>query len=292
MKKRSLFDICFDSVNVLFMAFIAIICLYPFLYVVLASFSDSNHLMGHQGLLLWPLAPNLEAYKAVFRNPMILSGYRNTLFVLCVGLAVNMVMTIICAYVISCKEFAIRRIATAFIMITMFFSGGLVPFYLTVRDLGLDGSLWALIIPTAINSYNMIITRTAFDAMPEALVESMKLDGASHRTILTRLMIPLSLPTIMVIVLYYAVHHWNSWLHSMVFLKDRSKYPLQLILREILLQNNTDDMMQGTSADDAASVRETIQHAIIVVATLPILVVYPFIQKYFTKGVMIGAVKG
>ena len=292
MKKRSLFDVCFDTLNIVLMLLVSAVCLYPFLYVIFASFSDSNHLMGHEGVLLWPIKPNIASYAAVMKNPMILTGYKNTLFVLVFGLLINMIMTTLCAYVLSCREFAIRRIAMGFVLVTMFFSGGLVPLYLTVKGIGLEGSLWALIIPSAINTYNMIIMRTAFDSMHTSLIESMKLDGATHRTILLRLMIPLSLPTIAVIVLYYSVAHWNAWLHAMIFLKEREKFPLQLILREILLQNNTDDMMVDVTADNRVAVRETVQYAIIVVATAPILCVYPFVQKYFTKGVMIGAVKG
>ncbi len=292
MYKRSYKDICFDIINVIFMLFIVVICLYPFLYVVFASLSDSNLLMGHEGVLWWPLKPNLNSYAAVLKNAMVYTGYRNTLFVLVVGVAVNMLMTTLCAYVVSCKDFAMRNVAMGFILVTMFFGGGMVPFYLTVKDLGLENSLWALIIPSAINTYNMIIVRTAFASMPEALIESMKLDGASHRTILARLMLPLSMPTLAVIILYYAVSHWNAWFHAMIFLRERAKYPLQLILREILLQNNTDEMIIDISEGDRASVSETIQYAIIVVATVPILCIYPFVQKYFTKGVMIGAVKG
>ena len=292
MYKKGLKDICFDTLNIIFMLFIVIICLYPFLYVIFASLSDSNALMGHEGVLWWPIKTNLNSYAAVLKNSMVFSGYRNTLFVLVIGVTVNMVMTTLCAYVVSCKDFALRNIAMGFILITMFFGGGMVPFYLTVKELGMENSLWALIIPSAINTYNMIIVRTAFASMPEALVESMKIDGAPHRTILVRLMIPLSMPTLAVIILYYAVSHWNAWFHAMIFLREREKYPLQLILREILLQNNTDEMMFDISEGDRASVSETIQYAIIVVATVPILCVYPFVQKYFTKGVMIGAVKG
>ena len=274
------------------MLIIVTICLYPFLYVVFASLSDSNALMGHEGVLLAPIKANLNSYAAVLKYPLLYTGYKNTLFVLFVGVFINMIMTVLCAYVVSCKDFAIRNVAMGFILVTMFFGGGMIPFYLTVKGLGLEGSLWALILPSAINTYNMIIVRTAFASMPDSLVESMKLDGASHRTILIHLMIPLSMPTLAVIILYYAVSHWNAWFHAMIFLRDSKKYPLQLVLRGILLQNNTDEMMFDVSEGDRASVSETIQYAIIVVATVPILCVYPFLQKYFTKGVMIGAVKG
>lgn len=292
MYKKSFMDICFDILNVIFMLLVIVACLYPFLYVVFASLSDSNAFMGYEGILWRPIKANLNSYAAVLQNSMIFSGYKNTLFVLAVGVPLNMVMTTLCAYVLSCKDFAIRNIAMGFILLTMFFGGGMIPFYLTVKDLGLEGSIWSLIIPSAINTYNMIIVRTAFISMPDSLVESMKLDGASHCTILTRLMIPLSKPTLAVIILYYAVAHWNAWFNAMLFLREREDYPLQLILREILLQNNTDEMMYNVNEGNRAAVGETIQYAIIVVATVPILCVYPFLQRYFTKGVMIGAVKG
>lgn len=292
MRNTSLSYKIFTVFNTLFMCLIVLIMLYPFLYVIFASFSDSNALMAHTGLLLKPLNANLEAYKAVYRNPMIISGYKNTLFILIVGVLVNMVMTILAAYVLSRKEFKMKNIFTIYIVFTMFFSGGLIPLYLTVRDIGLDNTTWALIIPTAMSAYNMIIMRTSFGTVPDSLIESAKLDGATHLQVLFHIVLPLSKAVLAVIALYYAVGHWNSWFNAMIFLRDRSKFPLQLIMREILLQNDTTNMNNGVSSTgDAAFIRETIQYAVIVVATIPILFVYPFVQKYFVKGVMIGAIK-
>ena len=175
------------------------------------------------------------------------------------------------------------------IVFSMYFSGGMIPFYLVVKGVGLNNSIWSLIIPSAISTYNLIIMRTAMVSVPDSLEESAKLDGANHWTILWKIMVPLVKPTIAVICLYYAVTHWNSWFNAMLFIRNKSGYPLQLVLREILLQNDTSAMTAG--ADDYL-ISETIQFATIVVATLPILTIYPFIQKYFVKGVMIGAVKG
>lgn len=292
MRKKSFSGICFDILNHIFMILLIFVCLYPFLYVLFASFSDSNLLMAHDGMLWGILGGNIKAYQAVFANPLILSGYQNTLFVLFFGVALSMLMTMLAAYVLSRKEFAIRNIAMAYVMITMFFSGGLVPIYLTVMQLGMENSLWSLIIPSAISVYNLIILRTGFLSVPESLIESANLDGASHTKILCSVVIPLSMPTIAVIVLYYAVTQWNSWFNAMIYLRDRSKFPLQLILREILLQNDTDSMITDATRADALAISESVQYAIIIVATLPILFVYPFVQKYFVKGVMIGAVKG
>lgn len=282
----------FRIFNIIFLLLLNLTMLYPMLYVVFASLSDSSKLMGHMGLLIKPLNANLNAYKAVFTNPMIGRGYINTIAVVFTSVVLSMVMTILCAFVLSRKEVALRNVFMGFVLFTMFFSGGLIPFYLTVKNVGLENSLWSLIIPYLINVYNMVIMRTSFSQIPEPLIESAKLDGANPMQVLLKIVLPLSVPVMMVIVLYYAVAQWNAWFSAMIFLHERSKFPLQLILREILIQNDTATMMQGVGMKDATSIGETIQYAVIVVATVPILVIYPFIQRFFTEGVMIGAVKG
>lgn len=282
----------FRIFNIIFLLLLNLTMLYPMLYVVFASLSDSSKLMGHMGLLIKPLNANLNAYKAVFTNPMIGRGYINTIAVVFTSVVLSMAMTILCAFVLSRKEVALRNVFMGFVLFTMFFSGGLIPFYLTVKNVGLENSLWSLIIPYLINVYNMVIMRTSFSQIPEPLIESAKLDGANPMQVLLKIVLPLSVPVMMVIILYYAVAQWNAWFSAMIFLHERSKFPLQLILREILIQNDTATMMQGVGMKDATSIGETIQYAVIVVATVPILVIYPFIQRFFTEGVMIGAVKG
>lgn len=282
----------FRIFNIIFLLLLNLTMLYPMLYVVFASLSDSSKLMGHMGLLIKPLNANLNAYKAVFTNPMIGRGYINTIAVVFTSVVLSMAMTILCAFVLSRKEVALRNVFMGFVLFTMFFSGGLIPFYLTVKNVGLENSLWSLIIPYLINVYNMVIMRTSFSQIPEPLIGSAKLDGANPMQVLLKIVLPLSVPVMMVIVLYYAVAQWNAWFSAMIFLHERSKFPLQLILREILIQNDTATMMQGVGMKDATSIGETIQYAVIVVATVPILVIYPFIQRFFTEGVMIGAVKG
>ena len=178
------------------------------------------------------------------------------------------------------------------IMITMFFSGGIIPFYLTVKMLGMYNSLWSLIIPSGISTYNLIIMRTSFIGIPDSLEEAAYIDGAGHVRVLTQVIIPLSKSIIAVMVLYYGVAHWNEWFNAMIFLNDRGKFPLQLVLREILIQNDTNSMTQGVGAADGISVAESVKYAVIIVATVPILCIYPFLQKYFVKGVMVGALKG
>lgn len=283
----------FNVFNIIFMLFMIVITLYPLLYVVFASLSDSNELMKHSGLLLKPVGFSWAAYKAVFQNPNILQGYKNTIIVLISSVAVSMFLTCLAAYVLSRKNVLFNGAITFIIMFTMFFSGGMIPTYLLVNNLGLTNTYWALILPTAISTYNMIIMRTGFAAIPESLEESAKIDGANHFTILFKIVIPLAKPTMAVIVLYYAVACWNSWFNAMIYLqKRRDLQPLQLILRGILIENDTSSMQDGNVGQDTESVAETIKYAVIVVATLPILAIYPFLQKYFIKGIMIGAVKG
>lgn len=282
----------FNVFNIAFLTFLSVIMLYPMLYVAFASISNSNDLMMHQGLLLAPAGFSTAAYKAVFKNPMIGRGYLNTMFVLIVGLIINILMTSFGAYFLSRKNIMLKNVIMFLIVFTMFFSGGLIPFYFTVKGLHLDNTLWALILPASINTFNLIIMRTAFVSLPDSLEESAKLDGAGHFTILFKIVLPLSLPTIAVMVLYYGVAHWNSWFNAMIFLRNRELYPLQLVLREILVVNNTDSMTVGGSTADIEQTAETIKHAVIMVATVPILLLYPFLQKYFVKGALIGAIKG
>lgn len=292
MKKISLSRKIFLAANAAILSLLAIICLYPMLYVLFASLSDSNLLMAHKGLLWHPLKANVAAFKAVLSNPMIASGYINTAFVLIVGTTISLILTSLGAYFLSRRDVMLKGVIMALITFTMFFSGGLIPFYLTVKMLGFYNSLWALVIPTAISTYNMIIMRTSFMAIPRSLEEAATIDGADQLTIFVHVVLPLSKAIIAVMILYYGVGAWNGWFYAMVFLADRGKFPLQLVLREILIQNDTDSMTMGVSVNDGFNVAESVKYAVIVVATAPILCIYPFLQKYFVKGVMIGALKG
>lgn len=284
-------DRIFDTSNVVIMLFLMVITIYPFLFVAFASISRPSELIANTGILLWPQGFSLAAYDAVLKNPMILTGYKNTLFYVIVGTAYNIFMTSLGAYVLSRKNFFWKNIIMGMVVFTMFFGGGLVPTYLLMRQLNLVNTVWVLIIPGAISTMNLIIMRTSFQSIPDSLEESARMDGANDFTILMRIIIPLSIPTIAVMVLYYAVGHWNAWFNAMIYLRKRNLFPLQLVLRDILIQNSTDNMMTG-NATDREAISETIKYATIMVATLPILMVYPFLQKYFVKGVMIGALKG
>lgn len=290
--KESVGQRVFNIFNIILMVFVIIVTLYPMLYIAFASFSSPNELMAHKGLLLKPLGFSIASYGAVFKNPMISTGYANTLFVVVVGVTLNIVLTSMGAYFLSRKGVMLKNEIMFLIVFTMFFSGGLIPFYFTVKDLHIDNSLWALILPGAISTFNLIIMRTAFLSIPDSLEESAKLDGAGHFTILFRIILPLSLPTVAVLVLYYGVAHWNAWFNAMIFLRKRELFPLQLVLRGILIDNDTNSMSQGAATGDQEMISQTIKYAVIMVATLPILALYPFLQKYFVKGALIGAVKG
>ncbi len=284
----------FNVFNIMFMFIMMFVMFYPMWHVLCASFSDARLLSAHSGILLWPDGYSVSAYKLMAKNPMILRGYGNTLFILVFGLVLNMVMTSLAAYVLSRRNVMLNKPLTIIIVFTMYFSGGMIPSYLNIIQLGMENTLWAVIVPGAISTYNMIVLRTGFAAVPESLEESAKIDGASSLRILWQIILPLSMATVAVVTLYYAVTHWNSWFSAMLYLTDRNKFPLQLILREILINNDTTSMVTAmdAGAGDSSFVSETVKYAVIIVSVVPILCVYPFIQKYFTKGVMVGAVKG
>jgi len=290
--KTSIGGKAFVVINVTVLLFLTVITAYPILYVLFASLSKPASFLAHQGLLLKPAGFSLDAYKLVLDNQMIMGGYLNTLIIVVVGVTFNLLMTSLGAYFLSRKDVMWRNAIMMIIVFTMFFGGGLVPYYLTVTALHLDNSLLALIIPTAVSTFNLILMRTSFMSIPDEITESATMDGASHLTVLFRIIFPLSLPVVAVMVLYYGVGHWNAWFNAMLFIRDRDLYPLQLVLREILVQNNTEAMLVGTDSFDKGLVAETIKYAVIIVATVPILALYPFLQRYFVKGMMIGALKG
>jgi putative aldouronate transport system permease protein len=291
--KGGMGDQLFSAANALFMVCLMIVTVYPLLYVAFASVSDPAALMRYRGVLLQPLGLTFEAYRLVLENPMVLLGYRNTLFYVIAGTALNLVMTSLGAYALSRRNLLLKNTIMFMIVFTMFFSGGLIPTFLLVGNtLNLMDNPLALIIPVAISTYNLIVMRTAFEAVPHELEEAARMDGANDLQILWRVYLPLCKPVLAVMTLFYAVAHWNSFFSAMVYLRSREWYPLQLVLREILITNSTDTMLTGVSSVDAVPIGETIKYATIVVATLPILCVYPFLQRYFTKGVMIGAIKG
>ncbi len=279
----------FGVINTVFMLFIIFITLYPFWYVIVASFSDNSAVLTNRGLMLLPKGFNFNSYAKVLKNHMIYTGYCNTIIILVCGTVLNLIMTALGAFVLSRKNLKLKKLLMIIVVVTMYFDGGIVPLYLVVKNLGLINTRWALMLPGLISTYNLVILRTAFEAVPASLEESAKIDGASALRILCWIIIPLSKPTLAVLILYYGVGYWNSWFSAMIYLKDRSLYPLQLVLREILISGSNTDMLSG--ADTEIQISETLKYAVIVVSTLPVLCIYPFLQRFFEKGIMVGAVK-
>lgn len=280
------------GINLFVLALLTVIFFYPLWHCLMASFSDPTSLIGYKGLISLPMGFSLEGYKTVLQNKNILTGYMNTLFYLVVGTAINMVLTILGAYVLSRRRMMLKGPLTLLIVFTMYMDFGLIPAFLNVRDLGLYDSRWAILLPVAINTYNLIVMRTAFASVPAALEESAMIDGANDFTILFKIILPLSKATLAVVVLFYVVEHWNSWFSASIYLRDRERFPLQLFLREILISSSSSTAAgEASSVDGVMYLEELIKYCSIVISTLPILCVYPFVQKYFISGVMLGSVK-
>lgn len=292
--RKTTSDKIFDTCVYVIITVVSVICLYPMLFVVFASVSNGNALHFHNGPLWAPLQPmTLQGYQTVLRNPDITNGYINTIIYLVGGTCFSMFMTIIAAYVLSRRGMKLKAFFTMYLAITMYISGGMIPSFLVVRALGWLNTRWAIIIVSSVSTWNIIVMRTAFAGIPKGLEEAATIDGANDIQILTRVILPCSKATVAVIVLFYAVGIWNSWFNSMIYLQDRKLYPLQLFLREILVESATmegaADMQSGLGIN---YIKELLQYCTIIVSTAPILVAYPFVQKYFVKGVMMGSLKG
>ena len=282
-----LFRLIRDVILLLF----CVIVLYPVIYVISASFSNPLFVMKNEVVLL-PKGFTLIGYEKVFSNPDVWNSYKNTIVYTTVGTALNVILTSTGAFALSRKDFKGRNFWTFYITFTMFFSGGIIPVYLLIKQLNLYDTFWVMILPGAISAWNMIIMRTFFQSnVPMELQEAAIIDGCNDLVIFLKIALPLSMPIIAIMTLFYGVDHWNSFFGAMLYLSDRDKFPLQLILREILLQNISSGNVEGPAADQQI-VGESIRYALIIVATVPILLVYPFIQKYFVKGVLVGAIKG
>lgn len=293
-KNSSIGDKIFIILVYAFLSVIMVIVLYPLIYIVSASFSDPQAVVSGK-VVLWPVDVTLRGYQAVFKNPKIITGFLNSFIYMGVGTVVNLIMTILCAYPLSRKEFTARNKIAALFVFTMYFSGGLVPTYMMVSKLGLINTRWAMIIPSAMSTYNMIIARTYMvNSIPDELYEAAQLDGCSPFKYMLKVIVPLSKPIIAVLALYYGIAKWNNYFDPMLYLNDSSLQPLTIVLREILIQNQIDPTML-TDASALAKLQgmtELLKYSVIVVASVPVLAIYPFVQKYFVKGVAIGAVKG
>jgi putative aldouronate transport system permease protein len=282
----------FDFFNHILLILLCTVMVYPFWYVFVASLSTPSFVATVRGMMIWPVGVNFGAYERVLQNPAILSSYMNTLFYVGVGTLLNLLLTSFAAYALSRRHLWGRFTFMKFVVFTMFFSGGMIPLYLMVRNLGLLNSRWVLIVYNAIITFNFIVMRTSFASMPDSLEESAKLDGANDFLILFRIYLPLALPVVAVMCLFYGVYHWNSWFWAMVFLRERALFPLQLILREILIANDMSAMMNAADfAKDEEQFGLTIQYATIVITMAPITLLYPFLQRYFIRGMMVGSIK-
>lgn len=294
--RRTAGDAIFIAMNYILLTFLILIILYPVLHVVFASLSEPELLRQNRGFLFKPLGFTWEGYKLVLNDPGITTGYINTIKYVVVGVALNMVLTAMGAFVLSRHDLYWKKYIMIMVTITMFFGGGLIPFYLLVGDLGLNNSWLALIIPYGINTWNMIVLRTGFATIPKELEESAYIDGANAITILMKIILPLSKATLAVILLYYIVGSWNSWFPAMIFLRNREDYPLQLIIREVLVLNDTTNMGESGNVSslfaESTSYRELVKYSTIVISSFPIMALYPFMQKYFVKGIMLGSLKG
>ena len=293
-KNSSTGDKVFIILVYVLLSAVMLIVLYPLIYIISASFSDPQAVVSGK-VVLWPVDVTLRGYKAVFKNPKIITGFINSFIYMGVGTVVNLIMTMLCAYPLSRKEFTARNKIAALFVFTMYFSGGLMPTYMVVNKLGLINTRWAMIIPSAMSTYNMIIARTYMvNSIPDELYEAAQIDGCSPFKYLLKVVLPLCKPILAVLTLYYGIAKWNNYFDAMLYINDASLQPLTIVLREILIQNQIDPTMltDASALSKLQGMTELLKYAVIVVASVPVLAIYPFVQKYFVKGVTIGAVKG
>ena len=286
-------DTAFVVCCYIFVALLVVVTFYPFWDLFILSVSPRSEALK-PGLRLFTLAPTLEAYKSVFESNEIIRSFWNSLVRVVLGTVISLGLTALTAYPLSKRDMPFNKAVTFIILFTMIFSGGMIPGYLLIRDLHIMNTIWALILPTAVTAYNLIIMRNFIGGLPPSLEESARIDGASYFTIWYKIVLPLSKPVLATVMLWIAVAHWNNYFDAMIYMHDRSKYTLPVVLRRILLENELDKYLPTGVIDTgtAPQTPETTKGAIVMVSTIPIICVYPFIQKYFTKGVMLGAVKG
>ena len=290
--------IVFKIINTIILIALAFVCLVPLWHVLMASISDPTYVTQHSGLILWPLygeghPVTLKGYTVVLGNSSLIKGYANTIFYVGAGCILCIIFSALAAYCMSRRRTIWMKYLTILLTFTMFFNGGLIPTYMVNKYLHIVNTRWVIIAMGLITIFNIIIIKTSFQSLPASLEESAQLDGAGHLTILFKIVLPLTKATIAVIALFYAVGKWNEYLTAAIYLTDRKLYPLQIILREILIESSgTSDFNLGSEISNFDLYKKLIQYSTIIFATLPILCIYPFVQKYFVKGVMIGSIKG
>lgn len=289
-------DGIFNVANTLFLLLLMLVILYPLVYIVSASISDPN-LVGSGKMWLLPKGITFEGYERALQNQEIWMGYRNTLLYTVCGVSINLFVTLLCAYALSDKDLLGRNAVTFMIVFTMFFSGGLIPTYLLVKQLGMVNTVWALLIPNAASAMNIIVARTFFQSnVPPTLKEAAEIDGCSEIGLFLRIVMPISKPIVAVMALYYGVGHWNQYFNALLYISDRDLFPIQLILREILVLNEmSSQLMQTTdnleAALEQARISNLMKYVIMIISALPMLIIYPFLQRYFVKGMLIGSIK-
>jgi len=292
--KRSREDIIFDLINGIVLTLALLVVAYPLYFIVIASISDPTAINNGK-VFLFPVDITFEGYKRIFSDGTIWTAYGNTIIYAVVGTCINIILTMTIAYPIARKDFSGKKIITLILLITMYFNGGLIPTYMVVNNLGLNNSWWVMVILGGVNVFNVIIARSSLEnTIPQELYEAAVIDGCSHFNFFFKIVLPLSKAIIAVLVLYYGVAHWNEYMKGLIYLKDQDKFPLQLVLRSILVQNEVNENM----IDDVENIleqqkaAELIKYGVIIVASIPVLIIYPFVQKYFVKGAMVGSVKG
>ena len=289
-------DRIFNVCNMAFLVFCLLITLYPLWYILVCSFSSAAEVVAGN-VTLWPIGFNTDAYEAAFESKQLIVGFRNSLIYTVVGTLFNLVVTFMAAYPLSRSDFKARGVITALFAFTMMFNGGMIPSYLLVKDFKMLDTIWALVIPGALSVWNVILIRTFIqNSIPGDLLEAAQLDGCRDGQYLIKIVLPLSGPIIAVMVLFFAVGHWNSYFNALMYISKSDLYPLQIILRNILIQNQFDpSMMKNVDPRELMrqqNLRDLLKYSLIVIASVPVLAIYPFVQKYFIKGVMIGALKG
>lgn len=275
------------------------IVLYPLIYIISASISNP-HMVNSGEMWLFPKDITWEGYQTLFGNQSIWRGYMNTIYYTALGTSINLAVTLPCAYALSRNDFYGRKAFTNFMLVTMFLSGGLIPSYLLIKDLGMLNTVWALVIPGAVSVYNVVVTRTFFQStIPHEMEEAAIVDGCSDFRLFIQIVLPLSTPIIAVMALFYGVGHWNSFFSALIYLSDKSMYPLQMVLREILILQDLSSNTVNTMTADMASMlhskqqlAQVIKYGVMIVSSLPVIIIYPFLQKYFVKGMMVGSLKG
>lgn len=293
MNKRSKGEKIFAVFNTFLLILLCFICIGPVWHVFMGSISDPLKVSASTGIIMWPLgSATMGGYKLILANSAILKSYLNTLLYVVAGTSIGLVLNTLAAYVMSRRGLLFGKQFSIFVLFTMIFNGGLVPTFIVINKLGLYDTRWAVILPGALSAFNIIIMRTSFQEIPYELQEAARIDGASEFQLLMKIILPVSKAIIAVIVLFYGIQHWNEWFQASIYLQNRDLYPLQLVLREIVLQSTENAIVADADGQDVNIYRPLIKYATIVISILPMMVVYPFVQKYFVSGVMIGSVKG